>query len=53
VILTEWHEFRALDMEKIGSLMNRRLLFDLRNIYSRSDIEKSGFKYFGVGVKDV
>ncbi len=50
VILTEWNEFRALDLEKISALMRTALMADLRNIYSESEVLKSGFeKYFSVG----
>jgi UDPglucose 6-dehydrogenase len=49
VIATEWDEFRALDLERAGSLMVERKLVDLRNIYSRAEIEKLGFDYVGVG----
>lgn len=50
VILTEWHQFRNMDLHKIKEVMNGDLFFDLRNIYGRDIIESSGFKYFGVGV---
>ena len=50
VILTEWNEFRALDLKKISALMRTALMADLRNIYSESEVLKSGFeKYFSVG----
>lgn len=50
VILTEWHQFRNMDLQKIKEIMSGNLFFDLRNIYSRYIIESNGFKYFGVGV---
>ena len=49
VIVTEWDAFRALDLSKAKSLLNRALLIDLRNLYSRSDVESAGFEYVAVG----
>jgi len=50
VILTEWNQFRNLDIDKIKGLMHDRFFFDLRNIYQRKHIEDTGFVYTGVGV---
>jgi UDPglucose 6-dehydrogenase len=49
VIVTEWTAFRALDLKKIRQLLKSPVIVDLRNIYSRQEIEKSGLKYFGIG----
>ncbi|TIX51399.1 UDP-glucose dehydrogenase family protein [Alteraurantiacibacter aquimixticola] len=49
VIVTEWDAFRALDLGKAKELLNRPLLVDLRNLYSRTDVEKQGFEYVAVG----
>jgi UDPglucose 6-dehydrogenase len=49
VIVTEWDEFRALDLDRIGSTMKQRILVDLRNIYDADDVEKLGFRYVSVG----
>jgi len=49
VIVTEWNQYRNLDFERIKKLLVTPLLFDLRNIYKRHDIEKKGFSYFAVG----
>lgn len=49
VILTEWNQFRNLDLEKISRLMAQKKFFDFRNIYKRNEIESQGFKYIGVG----
>jgi len=49
VIVTEWNEFRALDMERIGASMNVRRLIDLRNIYKTQDMEDAGFDYLSIG----
>lgn len=50
VILTEWHQFRAIDFSRYEDLRARKVLFDLRNIYRRDQMEKLGFIYNGVGV---
>ncbi|MBN2652223.1 MAG: UDP-glucose/GDP-mannose dehydrogenase family protein [Spirochaetales bacterium] len=50
VILTEWNQFRIMDMKKIRSLMKGNFLFDLRNIYTDNKDVRALFKYFGVGV---
>jgi UDPglucose 6-dehydrogenase len=43
VILTEWNEFRALDLARMGQLMRTRRMADLRNIYSPADAGAAGF----------
>ncbi|PJB72007.1 MAG: UDP-glucose 6-dehydrogenase [Alphaproteobacteria bacterium CG_4_9_14_3_um_filter_47_13] len=53
VIITEWNEFRALDIEKIGALMKEKILVDLRNIYKISEMEDTGFHYVSIGRPDV
>lgn len=49
VIITEWNQFRALDMEKVKSLLNQPKIADLRNIYEPADMREMGFEYVGVG----
>jgi len=49
VIVTEWNQFRALDMEKVKSLLRAPNIVDLRNIYEPSDMREMGFAYVGVG----
>ncbi|HEY6816900.1 MAG TPA: UDP-glucose/GDP-mannose dehydrogenase family protein [Croceibacterium sp.] len=49
VIVTEWDAFRALDLDRAGTLLRDRLLVDLRNLYDRADIERQGFRYVAVG----
>jgi UDPglucose 6-dehydrogenase len=49
VIVTEWDEFRALDLEKIAGSLRGRILVDLRNVYDRDDAEEAGLAYFGIG----
>jgi UDPglucose 6-dehydrogenase len=49
VIVTEWDEFRALDLEKVAASMRGKVLVDLRNVYDRDDAEQAGLVYHGVG----
>lgn len=49
VIVTEWNQFRALDMEKVKSLLKAPKIADLRNIYEPADMRELGFEYVGVG----
>ena len=49
VILTEWNEFRALDLPAAKALLNRPLMVDLRNIYKPQDMADAGFTYVSVG----
>lgn len=50
VILTEWNEFRALDLKKLARKMAQPRMADLRNIYSARDAKRAGFEaYEGVG----
>jgi UDPglucose 6-dehydrogenase len=49
VIVTEWDEFRALDLADLASRMRGKLLIDLRNIYHRGEAEEAGLIYRGVG----
>jgi UDPglucose 6-dehydrogenase len=49
VIVTEWDQFRALDLERLKSLMKQPVLVDLRNVYRPEDMVRAGFKYAGIG----
>lgn len=49
VIITEWNQFRALDMDKVKSLLKAPKIADLRNIYEPADMREMGFEYVGVG----
>jgi len=49
VIITEWNQFRALDMTKVKNLLKSPKIVDLRNIYEPSDMKELGFEYIGVG----
>ncbi|MDW6021550.1 UDP-glucose/GDP-mannose dehydrogenase family protein [Mesorhizobium sp. BAC0120] len=49
VIVTEWDMFRALDLNRIKSLLARPNFIDLRNIYDPEDVEAAGLSYTGIG----
>jgi UDPglucose 6-dehydrogenase len=49
VIVTEWDEFRALDLDKIAASLRGKVLVDLRNVYDRDEAEEAGLAYYGVG----
>jgi len=49
VILTEWNEFRALDLKAAKRLLKRPLMVDLRNIYRPDEMRKEGFSYISIG----
>ncbi|MEO8455999.1 MAG: UDP-glucose/GDP-mannose dehydrogenase family protein [Sphingomicrobium sp.] len=49
VIVTEWDEFRALDLDKVAEAMRGKTLVDLRNVYDRDEAVEAGLAYFGVG----
>lgn len=49
VIVTEWNQFRNLEMERIKGILKQPFFFDFRNIYEPGKMEKLGFKYYCVG----
>ncbi|MBI3035839.1 UDP-glucose/GDP-mannose dehydrogenase family protein [Candidatus Woesearchaeota archaeon] len=53
LIITEWDEFKQLDLKRIKSAVKRPLIIDGRNIYNPDDIKKHGFSYISIGRKDV
>jgi UDPglucose 6-dehydrogenase len=50
VILTEWNQFRNLNLDKVKMLLKQPYFFDFRNIYKRLGMEEKGFIYTGVGI---
>jgi UDPglucose 6-dehydrogenase len=49
VIVTEWNEFRALDLARAKTLLKAPVVVDLRNIYKPGDMAEAGFYYFSIG----
>jgi len=48
-ILTEWNEFKQIDLRKVKKLLKNPLIFDGRNIYDPKLMKKLGFKYYSIG----
>ena len=53
VILTEWNEFRGLDLDKARLAMRRPLIVDLRNVFDPAHVAKAGFAYTSIGRPNV
>lgn len=49
VIVTEWDPFRALDLDRLKSLVKQPVIVDLRNIYRPEDMRARGFRYTSIG----
>ena len=49
VLITEWNEFRALDLPRVKSLLRTPTVIDLRNIYKPEDMSEAGFYYVSIG----
>lgn len=49
VLMTEWNQYRALDLDRIASLLSQPIFVDLRNVYDPQTLKEKGFTYFGVG----
>ena len=49
VLITEWDEFRALDLKRMKELMNAPIMVDLRNVYRPSVMVENGFQYTSIG----
>lgn len=49
VLVTEWNQFRALDLERLRSLLQTPTMIDLRNVYEPETMQRLGFRYAAVG----
>jgi UDPglucose 6-dehydrogenase len=49
ILMTEWNQYRALDFDRIKSLMKESLFIDLRNVYEPETLKELGFTYVGIG----
>ena len=49
VIITEWNEFRALDLARVKSLLRQPVFIDLRNVYNAAEMTEAGFRYSSIG----
>jgi UDPglucose 6-dehydrogenase len=53
VLITEWNQFRALDLERLKSIMASPVIVDLRNIYQPEEMADMGFRYVSIGRPEV
>jgi UDPglucose 6-dehydrogenase len=53
VIITEWNEFRALDLDRIEDLLKTKRIIDLRNVYKIKEMDARGFHYVSIGRPEV
>ncbi|HEX6813285.1 MAG TPA: UDP-glucose/GDP-mannose dehydrogenase family protein [Planctomycetota bacterium] len=51
VLVTEWSEFRHLDLDEVKSRLKQKVIFDGRNIWDGDRVRAQGFTYYGIGVK--
>lgn len=51
LIVTEWPEFRSPDFEEMSKRLNKKLIFDGRNVFDHKDMKKQGFDYYCIGLK--
>ncbi len=49
LVITEWNEFKQLDMQRVRDLMHQPVLLDGRNVYEPAEMRRLGFRYYGVG----
>jgi UDPglucose 6-dehydrogenase len=49
IVVTEWNEFKQLDLERLAGLMRRPIMFDGRRIYSAEKAARAGLEYFAIG----
>mgnify|MGYP000335683280 CR=1 FL=1 len=49
VLVTEWNQFRRLDLQRIKTLLKTPIFIDLRNVYDPDQMKRLGFNYCGVG----
>ena len=50
-LITEWDIYRALDLDKLKSIMRSPNFVDLRNVYAKYNLQQKGFSYKGIGTK--
>jgi UDPglucose 6-dehydrogenase len=49
ILITEWNEFRALDLGRVKTLLRQPVVIDLRNIYEPAEMNAAGLSYFSIG----
>lgn len=53
LLVTEWDEFRHIDWDRLGDVVEQRLLIDGRNVFSSQEVSKHGFRYVSIGRIDI
>ncbi len=53
VIVTEWEQFRALDLTRLKAVMAAPVLIDLKNVYQPEELSRAGFRFEGIGRPDI
>jgi len=53
MLVTEWNEFRVLDLERVASLLKRPLVVDCRNVFNHSLMRQAGLNYESFGQLDL
>lgn len=53
IVMTEWHEFRGMDLKKVAELMNGNIIVDARNILDPKELKRNGFIFDNVGRPNV
>lgn len=53
IIITEWNEFRQIDLERVKEILKAPVIFDARNIYDLSYMKELGFKYISIGRRPI
>jgi len=53
VIVTEWEQFRALDLGRLKQVMAQSTIVDLRNVYRADEMQRANFRYVGIGVPGI
>ncbi len=48
-LVTEWNDFRNVDLERVKKLMKGSVIFDGRNVFDPALVRETGFQYYGVG----
>jgi UDPglucose 6-dehydrogenase len=49
VLLTEWNQYRSLDLTRLAATMRGAVFVDLRNVYPPEEVERAGLRYTGIG----
>ncbi|EGH30090.1 UDP-glucose 6-dehydrogenase [Pseudomonas syringae pv. japonica str. M301072] len=49
VVVTEWQDYRVLDLDQLGEKLGDRVVFDGRNLFDPSQLREAGFTYYGIG----